>query len=63
MKEATREKAGFQVAFEELNTAITEQHRTTWEAEVEQWEANPTDMSIPNPFEVKSVGTCLLRDL
>ncbi|KAG2354985.1 hypothetical protein BDR07DRAFT_1381828 [Suillus spraguei] len=56
MKEAMREKAGFQVAFEELNTAITEQHHTTWEAEVEQWEANPTDMSIPNPFEVKSVA-------
>ncbi|KAG1747266.1 uncharacterized protein EDB91DRAFT_1235984 [Suillus paluster] len=56
MKEAMREKAGFQVAFEELNTAITEQHRTTWEAKVEQWEANPTNTSIPNPFEVKSVA-------
>ncbi|KAG2360209.1 hypothetical protein BDR07DRAFT_1378174 [Suillus spraguei] len=54
--EAMWEKAGFQVAFEELNTAITEQHHTTWEVEVEQWEANPTDMSIPNPFEVKSVA-------
>ncbi|KAG2353921.1 hypothetical protein BDR07DRAFT_1454304 [Suillus spraguei] len=33
MKEALQEKAAFHAAFEELNAAITEEHRTSWKAE------------------------------
>jgi hypothetical protein len=62
MKEAIQEKAAFQLAFDELNAAVTEQHRATWQAEVELWENNPNDRSIANPFEAKTFGTCLPRD-
>lgn len=50
------EKAAFHATFEELDAAITEEHRIAWKVEVERWEENPNDTSVSNPFEAKSVG-------
>ncbi|KIK39713.1 hypothetical protein CY34DRAFT_14196 [Suillus luteus UH-Slu-Lm8-n1] len=55
-KETMLEKAAFHATFEELDAAITEEHRIAWKAEVERWEENPNDMSVSNLFEAKSVA-------
>ena len=58
MNEATQEKLAFEAAFEELNSAITSEHRTGWQEEVDKWECNPNDMNVLNPFEPQTVGKC-----
>ncbi|KAJ8591371.1 hypothetical protein M405DRAFT_851366 [Rhizopogon salebrosus TDB-379] len=55
MNEATQEKLAFEAAFEELDNAITSEHRTGWQEEVNKWECNPNDTSVPNPFEAKTI--------
>ncbi|OAX31006.1 hypothetical protein K503DRAFT_704426, partial [Rhizopogon vinicolor AM-OR11-026] len=57
MKEAKEEKVAFQASFEELDSAITGEHRSAWTAEVERWEDNTNDPNIINPFEPKCVVT------
>jgi hypothetical protein len=56
IRDALAEKAEHEMAFEEFNTAITPLHRSAWLAEMEAWEDNPNDTTIPNPLEAKS--TC-----
>jgi len=59
MNEATQEKLAFEAAFEELDNAVTSEHRTRWQEEVNKWECNPNDTSVPNPFEAKTIRECV----
>ncbi|KAG1785081.1 uncharacterized protein HD556DRAFT_1314530 [Suillus plorans] len=64
MKDTLAEKAEHEMAFEEFDTVVTPDHRSTWLAEMEVWEGNPNNMSIPNPLEAKAMsitqaGACL----
>lgn len=56
MKDALTEKAAHKLAFEEFDAAITPEHRTAWLAEMQAWEENPNDTSVPNPLEAKAMG-------
>jgi hypothetical protein len=39
-------------AFKELNGALKPETTAGWRVDVEHWEENPNDISVPNPFEV-----------
>jgi hypothetical protein len=56
MREAREEMVAYQASFEELDSAITREHRSAWIAEVKRWEDNMNDPHIINPFEPKCIG-------
>ncbi|KAG2119820.1 uncharacterized protein F5147DRAFT_742104 [Suillus discolor] len=56
IKDALAEKAEHETTFEEFNTAITPEHCSAWLAEMETWEDNPNDTTIPNPLEAKAMS-------
>ncbi|KIK42376.1 hypothetical protein CY34DRAFT_83691, partial [Suillus luteus UH-Slu-Lm8-n1] len=53
MDEAKDEHEAHASAFEELNGALEPETTMAWSAEVEDWEENPNDLSVANPFEAK----------
>jgi hypothetical protein len=53
MDEAKDEHKAHASAFEELNGALEPEITAAWRAEVEHWEENPNDLSVPNPFDAK----------
>ncbi|KAG2122912.1 hypothetical protein DEU56DRAFT_873540 [Suillus clintonianus] len=53
MNEANEEHEAHANAFEELNGALKLETTTGWREDVELWEENPNDMSVPNPFKMK----------
>ncbi|KAG1846735.1 hypothetical protein F4604DRAFT_1884128 [Suillus subluteus] len=53
MDEAKDEHEAHTSAFKELNGALESEITVAWRAEVEHWEENPNDLSVPNPFDAK----------
>lgn len=53
MNKANEEHEAHANAFEELNGALKPETTTGWREDVELWEENPNDVSVPNPFEMK----------
>ncbi|KAG2338570.1 hypothetical protein BDR05DRAFT_978103 [Suillus weaverae] len=56
IKDALAKRAEHTMAFEEFDTTITPDHHSTWLAEMEAWEDNPNDTTIPNLFEAKATS-------
>ncbi|KAG1772260.1 hypothetical protein EV702DRAFT_1181338 [Suillus placidus] len=60
IKDALAKRAEHTMAFEEFDTAITPDHHSAWLAEMEAWEDNPNNMTIPNPLEAKATCECII---
>ncbi|KAG0691527.1 hypothetical protein DFH29DRAFT_1010861 [Suillus ampliporus] len=56
IKDALAGRAEHKMAFEEFDTAITPDHHSAWLAEMEVWEDNPNNMTIPNPLKAKATS-------
>ncbi|KAG1800141.1 uncharacterized protein BJ212DRAFT_1488026 [Suillus subaureus] len=53
MDKANKEYQAHSNTFEELNRALRLETTTGWRADVEHWEENPNDLSVPNPFKMR----------
>ncbi|KAG1793209.1 uncharacterized protein HD556DRAFT_1432380 [Suillus plorans] len=55
MDEANKESEAHQMVFEELHGVLKPETTETWKIEIEDWEDNPNDSSVTNPFEAKVI--------
>ncbi|KAG2051169.1 hypothetical protein BDR06DRAFT_983690 [Suillus hirtellus] len=56
MKDALVERAEHQATFDKFDAVISIEHHATWLSEMEVWEQNPNDTTIPNPLETKAIA-------
>ncbi|KAG2090914.1 uncharacterized protein F5147DRAFT_748193 [Suillus discolor] len=50
-----KESKAHQIVFEELHGVLKPETTETWKIEIEDWEDNPNDSSVTNPFEAKVI--------
>ncbi|KAG2041298.1 hypothetical protein BDR03DRAFT_932218 [Suillus americanus] len=56
IRDALAKRDEHELAFEEFNTAITPDHCSAWLVEMQAWENNPNDTTIPNLLEAKATS-------